>query len=195
MLLSSRQFLVKERVAILKLTDTYDIHNPQTNAQIGTARDEPPGWAKALRLLMKKHFLPTTIRVYQSDGSPALLSLRKKPGILHTTVILEDMNARPLGSFKSKLFSLGGGFLVHDAQGNQFAEVTGDWKGWNFRFLDSGGRELGVVTKKWGGIGKELLTTADNYVISLNDCVAAGGDQAALLLSAGLAIDIVFKER
>ena len=38
------------------------------------------------------------------------------------------------------------------------AEVKGDWKGWNFQLLDNEGRELGVVTKKWGGIGKELFT-------------------------------------
>ncbi len=53
---------------------------------------------------------------------------------------------------------------------------------------------LGVVTKKWAGVGKELFTTADNYMISLSDRAPSGPDHAPLLLAAGLAIDIVFKE-
>ena len=46
MLLSYRRFFVRERVAMLKLTDTYDIFDPATNAQIGVAKEEPPTWAK-----------------------------------------------------------------------------------------------------------------------------------------------------
>jgi hypothetical protein len=34
------------------------------------------------------------------------------------------------------------------------AEVKGDWKGWNFTFLSSDGREIGKVTKKRAGIGQ-----------------------------------------
>jgi hypothetical protein len=50
------------------------------------------------------------------------------------------------------------------------------------------------VTKKWAGLGKELFTSADNYVISLTDISAGNPGASALLLAAGLAIDIVFKE-
>jgi uncharacterized protein YxjI len=72
--------------------------------------------------------------------------------------------------------------------------VKGDWKGWNFKFLTSAGREIGTVTKKWAGLGKELFTSADNYVISISDPSMAGPAASALLLAAGIAIDIVFKE-
>ena len=195
MLLDNRQFFVKERVALLKLTDAYDIYDPETKMQLGIARDEPPGWAKALRLIVSKHFLPTSIHVYEKEGMPALLSLHKKASFLRSTVNLTDNNGKLLGTFRSKLFSLGGGFFVMDALGNTFAEVKGDWKGWNFRFLDTSGRELGIVTKKWAGLGKELFTTADNYMIVLDEKAPRGAEQTALLLAAGLAIDVVFKER
>jgi uncharacterized protein YxjI len=195
MLLTNREFFIKERVAVLKLVDTYDIFDPHTGMQIGIAREEPPMWAKYLRLAVKKGALPTTVRVYEKEEMPALLSLRKKFTLIRSEVVLTDATGRTLGTFKSKFFSLGGGFFVLDAQGNRFAEVKGDWKGWNFRFLDSSGRELGLVTKKWGGIGKELLTSADNYVISLNESAATDRESTALLLAAGLAIDVVFKEQ
>src|SRR5688572_20590115 len=167
MLLDRRQFLVKERVSALKLTDTYDIFDPESGATIGMARDEPPTWAKWLRLLVKKGFLPTTVRIYEEGTETARITLKKKPALLRPSVAVSDSNGRELGSFKSKLFSLGGGFWVMDSIGQPLAEVKGDWKGWNFRFLDSGGREVGQVTKKWAGLGKELFTSADNYMISL----------------------------
>jgi hypothetical protein len=44
-------------------------------------------------------------------------------------------------------------------------------------------------------MGKELFTTADNYMISLASDAAGPPETAALLLAAGLAIDIVFKEK
>ena len=195
MLLNNREFFIKERVAVLKLTDTYDIFDPQTKVQVGIAREEPATWAKFLRLAVNKRLLPTTIRIYEREEMPALLSLRKKFTFIRSEVVLTDTNDRMLGTFRSKLFSLGGGFFIFDAQGNKFAEVKGDWKGWNFRFLDDSGRELGVVTKKWAGIGKELLTSADNYVISLNENGTKAADSIPLLLAAGLAIDIVYKEK
>ena len=61
--------------------------------------------------------------------------------------------------------------------------------------LDVNGGELGVITKKWAGIGRELFTSADNYMISLSETAATQAGNVVLLLAAGLAIDVVFKEK
>jgi uncharacterized protein YxjI len=106
-----------------------------------------------------------------------------------------DAAGTVLGTLKSKVFALGGGFFVEDANGGSYAEVKGDWKGWNFRLVASDGQELGVVTKQWAGLGKELFTSADNYMISLSESMGIDPSHSALLLAAGLAIDVVFKER
>ena len=58
-----RRFLVKERVGFLKLADTYDIFDPDTNRPVGIAKEEVSGLVKALRLLISKKLMPTTIRV------------------------------------------------------------------------------------------------------------------------------------
>jgi len=198
MLLEQRQFLVKERVAFAKLTDVFDIFDPVSGAQIGIARDEPPTWARYFRLLINKSLLPTTINIYEDENMPPVLVLEKAAAAFRPTIRVLDQRNVELGLFRSKLFSLGGGFFVIDSTGRQIAEVKGDWKGWNFRFLGEMGEELGVVTKKWAGAAKELFTSADNYVIALSDSAgrAAGGPAlSALLLAAGLAIDIVFKEK
>ena len=60
--------------------------------------------------------------------------------------------------------------------------------------MSAEGTELGKVTKQWAGLGKELFTSADNYVIALDDRLPAAPEAAALLLAAGLAIDTVYNE-
>jgi uncharacterized protein YxjI len=99
-----------------------------------------------------------------------------------------------LGRFKAKPFALRAGFRVFDTSERQVAEIKGDWKGWNFRFLNADGAEIGKVTKQWAGLGKELFTSADNYVIALDERLPMAADAAALLLAAGLAIDTVYNE-
>ena len=59
--------------------------------------------------------------------------------------------------------------------------------------LSVDGRELGKVTKQWAGIGKELFTSADVYMISIAERGEGRATAAMLLLAAGLAIDIVYK--
>jgi uncharacterized protein YxjI len=193
-LLQRTMFFVRERVAVLKLVDTFDILDPANGQTIGIAKEEPPGWAKWLRLIIDKRWLPTAANVYEREGEPPVLSIHRGFTFLRSKVRV-SAGGQSLGYFKSKLISLGGGFHVYDNQDQAVAEVKGDWKGWNFRFLSKGGREIGTVTKKWSGLGRELFTSADNYVISITDLGSASSPAAAaLLLAAGLAIDIVFKE-
>lgn len=193
-LLERTTFFVKERVALLKLTDTYDILDPVTQQQIGIAREEPPAWAKWLRLLVNKQMLPTAVNIYETEGQPPVASIHRSFTFVRSKVRVVGPGGQALGYFKSKFFSLGGGFHVFDNADHKVAEVKGNWKGWDFKFLNPSGREIGSVTKKWAGLGKELFTSADNYIIALSDLSGTSPEISALLLAAGLAIDIVFKE-
>jgi uncharacterized protein YxjI len=194
-LLQRTTFFIKERTAMLKLTDTYDILDPASGQTIGIAKEEPPVWAKWLRLVISKSKMPTALNIYEVEGQPAVLSVHR--GISWPVIgpkIIISAGGRNLGRFKKKIVSIGGGFNVFDHANQQVAEVKGNWKGWDFRFLNKSGREIGTVTKKWAGLGKELFSSADNYVIALTDLSSASADASALLLAAGLAIDVVYKE-
>ncbi len=191
-LLSRTQFFIKEHTGIFKLTDAYDILDPETNAPIGMARETVSGLTKWLRLIISKSLMPTTIEISESENGPAVLTIHRPFALFRAKVTVSDAKGRPLGYFQQKMLSLGGAFYVFNPDGEQVAFVKGDWKGWNFRLLDNNEEELGVVTKKWAGIGKELFTSADNYMISLHS--NTNPSLAALLLAAGLAIDMVYKE-
>ena len=192
-MLSLSKFLVKEHVSFLRLTDTFDILNPETGAKIGEAKENISILLKLLRLGVNKTLLPTHIDITESNGSP-VFSMKRGLHLFRARVDILDASGTTVGYFKSKLFSLGGGFFVFDTTDTQVAEIKGDWKGWNFSFLGTGGKLLGTVTKKWAGIGKELFTSADNYMIAIDD-VSATRNTKILLIAAGLAIDIVYKEK
>ena len=149
---------------------------------------------KLLRFLINKR-LPTTVEVREREDGRVVLTISRGLTLLRSHVTVTDSVGKQIGLFKSKLFSIGGGFHVLDGLQQPVAEIKGDWKGWNFRFLTPEGNEIGRVTKKWAGLGKELFTSADNYIIALNETAAIRPDAAPLLLAAGLAIDKVFKQR
>jgi uncharacterized protein YxjI len=192
-MLNRSNFLIKENVSFLKLTDTYEIFDPQTGEKLGCAKENINIGFKLLRLLINKMLLPTRVDVIDSNDE-VKFSLKKGVQFFTARVTINDSNGNPVGYFKSKLFSLGGGFHVFDTSENKVAEVKGDWKGWNFKFIGNNQNEIGAVTKKWAGIGKELFTSADNYMISINDD-SKNTAKSILLLAAGLAIDIVYKEK
>jgi len=190
-----KTFLVKERLGILKLVDAFDIYDPSTGAQVGVAKENIGVGLKLLRFVVNKRLLPTLVEVREQEGGRVVLSMRRGFTLVRSYVTVTDGLGKEIGRFKSKLFSIGGGFHVLDGTEQPVAEIKGDWKGWNFRFLTPDGTEIGRVTKKWAGLGKELFTSADNYVISLSESHVIRADAMPLLLAAGLAIDTIYKEK
>jgi len=82
---------------------------------------------------------------------------------------------------------------VMDEYDRALCTLVGKWTSWDFRF-EAGGRELAHVSKKWAGIGKELFTSADNYVLQISDEVPAHSKLRQLILAAVMCIDMVLKE-
>jgi hypothetical protein len=118
-----KTLLVKERVGFLRFADTFDIYDPATGAQIGIAQEKTSILLKLLRLLINKRLLPTRVVVREREDTPVLMTLRRGVSILRATVTVRDGMDMEIGLFRSKLFSLGGGFHVLDAQQRPIADV------------------------------------------------------------------------
>ena len=196
-MLARKTYFIREHVGFMKLTDTYDILDPETQDHLGIAKEKPGGFMKLLRLFINKRVLPTKVFVYEGsdpqDESKLQFSIQRGFTLFRSKVDVLGPDGALVGWFKSKVWTIGATFRVFDLDGHEVALVKGDWKGWNFRFLDADENELGTITKKWAGIGKELFTSADNYMISLN--AESEPNHAMLLLAAGLAIDTIYKEK
>lgn len=186
-------FLVKEHVGFFKAANNYDIYDPASGRVALTCREPKLGlFTKLLRFTDYKRMTPFAIEVRTADGE-LLLQVTRGVSFFVSTVRVADGADRLLGTFKQKFFSLGGAFDVLDVDGRVVCSLKGKWTGWNFRFVQ-GDQELATVTKKWSGLGKELLTSADDYVLEIAPALPADAPVRRLILAAVLCIDMVLKE-
>ena len=193
MLLALPTYLIREHAGVFKLTATYDIFDGATGEQLAVAKEKKGTLNAIAGLFIAKRNLPTRVDVHEGKDitGPIVFSLTCGFSFFRPTVKVLAGDGTLIGTFKSRLMTLGGKFGVYDVADKEVAVVQGNWTGWNFRFVTSGGDELGVVSKKWAGVAKELFTSADNYVVAVHHPDSAA---ATLLLAAGLAIDTVYKE-
>jgi uncharacterized protein YxjI len=188
-------YLIKERFQLLKVVDRYDIFDAETGTLVAYAKEIIPVWKKALRLFINKELMSTTIEIKDATTEETHYTLHRPFTFFRKRVEVKDKQGNPLGFFKSRILTLGGAFDVYADENTKIAEVKGNWTGWNFTFKDIQGNEIGLVTKKWAGIGKELVSTADNYMVNISENFTSNSEMMALLIIAGLAIDVVYKEK
>jgi uncharacterized protein YxjI len=67
------------------------------------------------------------------------------------------------------------------------------WTSWDFKFVKDN-VEFAQVSKQWAGLGREMFTSADNYMLQINDKVPADHPLRILILGAVMCIDMVLKE-
>jgi uncharacterized protein YxjI len=186
------KYLIKEHVSFLKLSDSYDILDPNSGAKLGYAKETISIFAKLLRLVIPKQIMPTTVGIFNNEERQ-IVELKKK-GLLRAQVLVYFKDQH-IATLKSKLFSIGGAFTVLSPENAEMAKIQGNWKGWSFTFSDINGNEIGKIAKKWAGIGKELFTSADNYMVSFEEGKSHSEALTAIFVSAALAIDIIYKEK
>lgn len=193
--LNRNLYLVKEHLGFFKAANNFDIYDPQTNEQILQCREGRLGiFTQLLRFTKYKRYTPFHVAVSTPSGEPIVHVRRGISIFLSNVDVLDgDEHGTRIGGFKQKLFSIGGAFHVLDATGHPICHLKGKWTGWDFRFI-AGDHELARVSKKWSGIGKEMFTTADNYMLSISENVPPDSQIRQLILAAVLCIDMVLKE-
>ena len=186
-------FLVKEHPGLFKAANNFDILDPETGQEIIHCREDQLGpITKLFRLTKYRQMTPFDIRLRTPSGE-TVLTVKRGTSLFLSKVSVYDEMGTLIGGFQQKLFSIGGKFDVLDPSDEPICSLKGKWTGWDFRFV-AGEQELAHVTKKWAGIGKELFTSADNYVLQIADTVPAGSAVRKLILAAVMCIDMVLKE-
>ncbi|MFA7276813.1 MAG: phospholipid scramblase-related protein [Pseudobdellovibrionaceae bacterium] len=191
--LCQNSFIVKEQVGLFKAANNYDIYDPASGQKIIECREPNLGlFTKIFRFTDYKRMTPFEVVISTPDGK-RMMTVKRGISIFLSKVEVTDEKGRTVGFFKQKLFSIGGKFDVLDAQENIKCSLQGNWTGWNFKFI-RGEQEIASVSKKWNGLGKELLTSADNYVLTVNESVSPDDDVRMLIFAAVMCIDMVLKE-
>jgi uncharacterized protein YxjI len=108
-------------------------------------------------------------------------------------VRLLDGQGQVLGSYKAKLFSLASGFHIYGKEGNHIADIKGKLLKSEYTFVAlQEGTEMGSVSRKWGGLGKELFSSAGTYCVQIAPAYAGNTRAKMLILGAAVAIDAIF---
>ena len=192
-ILNQNLFLVKEHVGIFKAANNYDIYSPDSNQIIMNCREKNLGFfTKIFRFTDYKRMTPFNVEITTTSGE-RLVSVRRGIAVFRSTVEVLDEKDRLIGTFKQKFFSIGGKFEILDKNERPVATLQGKWTGWDFKFTKDT-KMLGQVNKKWAGIGKEFFTSADNYVLQIEDTVSQDDSSRQLILAAVMCIDMVLKE-
>ena len=193
-ILNQNAFFVKEHVGLLKAANNYDVLDPANGQTILHCREERLGFfTKILRFTGYKPMTPFDVEIKTPQGEPVVRVKRGVSFFLSKVSVFNGKDER-IGGFKQKFFSLGGKFTLMDASENPVCTLKGKWTGWDFKFITDDGIEFAHVTKKWAGMGKELFTSADNYVLEIAEQVPHDSEIRALILAAVMCIDMVLKE-
>lgn len=130
---------------------------------------------------------PRTVRVDDPAGVP-LLTIAKPKGTAGAAVL--DPSGGLIGDFRQNRHTYA--YSLHDAAGNVLGALNGDRLGRRFAVHDASGTHVAQIDKKWAGLGKELLTTADRYTVDVRLMVT--GPLRVLITAAAMAIDMMHYE-
>jgi uncharacterized protein YxjI len=193
-LLGKNLFFVKEHIGMFKAANNYDIYDPTNGQLMLECREDDLGLiTKFFRFTGYKRNTPFNIKVKTTTGQQVLRVCRGVT-FFRSKVQVFDENDVKVGEFRQRLFSLGGKFIVYDNAGNPICKIQGKWHSWTFKFMSFDKREFAMVSKKWAGLGKELFTSADNYMLEIKDNVGPDDPLRVLILAAVMCVDMVLKE-
>ena len=194
-ILEKNLYLFKEHLGLIKAHNNYDIFDPESKEMILHCREKNLNFFyKIVRIFLKdyKRMTPFEIEIKGLTGKK-ILKVKKGVSLFLSKIQVYDENDDIVGIFKQRLFPFGNNFDMLDKTENLVCKLKGNFIGWNFKFL-RGDSEVGLVTKKWAGIGKEMFTSADNYVLEIKDIVEKDSPLRLLILAAVICIDMVIKE-
>ncbi|MGE0870673.1 MAG: phospholipid scramblase-related protein [Kofleriaceae bacterium] len=124
-----------------------------------------------------------------------LLSLHRPFRFIFHRLDVRAADGTRLGAIEKRWTWFRRKYTVEGPNGEHVATLFGPFfRPWTFKIqLPGSDVEVGLLQKKWSGLGKEMFTDADNFAIDLS---RIGDPQLrALLFAATVLIDIVHFER
>lgn len=192
-ILNNNLFLIKEKIGIFKASNNYDVFDPENNKNILIYREPHLGvFTKIFRFTDYKRMTPFNVIITTPEGKP-VVSVKRGFTIFKSNVEVFDENNVLIGTFKQKFLSFGGKFQIFDTNEKHLCTLQGKWTGWDFKFSKDD-KEMAHVSKKWAGLGKEFFTSADNYILQINQNVPENDKIRQLIFAAVMCIDMVLKE-
>ncbi|HYI00172.1 phospholipid scramblase-related protein [Hyalangium sp.] len=120
-----------------------------------------------LRLFLKAS-RPFTMELKTPGGATAL-QLRRPWRFWLSRLEVLDGEGHPLGSVQQRFAFFARLYDVLSPSGELLATLRGPFfKPWTFH-VEQNGQEVGLIQKRWSGLGKEMFSDADNFGVTFGD--------------------------
>lgn len=188
---SENTLLIREPVKFAKAARDYDVLNPDTQEVLLEAREGRLGiMSKLLRFTPLATAMPFDIEVRAPGGQP-VLRMSKVWSLASYQVTVKDGRERFLGRVQRQKVSVLDRFWVNEASEQRLFSLDGDHRQWSFQFKE-GSKVLGEIRKEFANPLAELLTSADNYVLRIDEDVPLSPAIRKLMIACVLCVDLVF---
>ncbi|GHU82384.1 RNAse [Spirochaetia bacterium] len=187
----NNDYFIDEKVALFKFTNAYRVYDSSGN-QIGTIKESMPAHLKILSFIMSKAHLPFKLDIMDAEDR-VLATIKRGWTFFMSKIEVLNAEGTVIAHIRQKFALLKPTFTLLDPGEQPLAQISGDWKAWNFVITDSSDTPIGSISKKWNGVLKEAFTTADKYIVSINPEVVDAARKIPIV-AAAITIDMVLKE-
>lgn len=185
-------YFIDEKVNFFKFENVYNVFN-ETGENIGAVKQKLTFGQKILRLFVGKPMLPFKLEIVNTDDQ-LQATISRGWTFFMSKIVVNDANGSELAVINQKFKLFKPTFRIEEPSGSLIAEISGDWKAWEFTIQDSSIGRIGTISKKWGGAMREVFTSADKYNVHI-DPTYNNNTKKAAILSAAITIDMVLKNQ
>jgi len=187
----SNSYFIDEKVNFFKFENCYKIYNDQGDP-VGMINQKLSGGQKILRLLLNKAMLPFLLEIKDVNDNVVATIARDWTFFL-SKITVTNADGIVVGIIRQKFKLFKPTFKIYNRAEELIAEISGDWKAWNFKIQDASNNQIGTINKKWAGAMQEIFTSADKYNVNINTDFSSMENKVAILAGA-ITIDMVLKE-
>lgn len=186
-------FLIEEQAAPLRAAYGFDVRAPETQTTLMHCREERLGrLTRLFRFSSYSRTTPFNMCVRDTEGRQIVRLTRGVPVVVSRVRVLDAGDAL-IGTLRQHAFSVSGIFDVLDATDNPLCRLRGRATRTEFTLCTPDDVELARITKRWAGLGKELLTSADHYELVIDPVVPPDLTLRQLILAAAISIGLLVK--
>ncbi|MBI4606804.1 MAG: scramblase [Planctomycetes bacterium] len=128
---------------------------------LGYAAEEAGGFTAVLLRNLLGHCRAATVHVYGPGGEELGRGVKPFRFFFHRMEVFEG--GRKIGAVQRRFSVLHRKFTVEDASGQEVLTLLSPFlRIWTFKLLAEG-QEVGRISKRWGGLLKEMFTDADVF--------------------------------
>ncbi|WP_199506480.1 phospholipid scramblase-related protein [Geodermatophilus sp. TF02-6] len=183
--------VVSQRTKLIGLTQEFTVLDGQGRRIGAVVEVGQTTLKKAARFVSSvDRFLDHRLEV--RDASGVVLVLTRPATLLRARLVVERPDGQPVGEIvqasirgRSRFDLVAGGRVV----GAIRAE---DRAAWDFPVTDAGGTEVARITKRWEGLARALLSTADRYVVRVHSRLE--DPLASMVIACALTVDTALEQ-